>query len=59
MFDDWYMDENNNKRFNGHTGYLNFWPLFLEGALEKPEQVQKLKTTIEKLADPATGLWTK
>lgn len=59
MFDDWYMDENNKKQFNGHTGYLNFWPLFLEGALEKPEQVQKLKTTIKKLADPATGLWTK
>ena len=29
MFDDWYMDESGVKQFEGHTGYLNFWPLFL------------------------------
>jgi len=30
MFDDFYMDKKGNKQFDGHTGYLNFWPLFLD-----------------------------
>ena len=29
MFDEWYLDTNNTKQFDGHYGYLNFWPLFL------------------------------
>jgi hypothetical protein len=29
MYDDFYIDQEGNKQFDGHTGYLNFWPLFL------------------------------
>lgn len=32
MFDEWYIDENGDKKFDGHTGYLNFWPAFLKVA---------------------------
>ena len=30
MFDDFYLDTDGNKQYDGHTGYLNFWPFFLE-----------------------------
>jgi hypothetical protein len=33
MFDDFYIDQEGEKQFDGHTGYLNFWPFFL-GVLE-------------------------
>jgi len=29
IFDDIYRDEQGNMQFDGHLGYLNFWPLFL------------------------------
>lgn len=29
IFDDFYIDTNFTKKFDGHIGYLNFWPFFL------------------------------
>lgn len=29
MFDDFFIDKSGEKQFDGHTGYLNFWPFFL------------------------------
>merc|ERR1719382_127498 len=56
MFDDFYVDTDGNKQFDGHTGYLNFWPLFT-GAIDYTDG-DKFETTVTKLLDPATGLWT-
>ena len=55
MFDDFYIDESGEKQFDGHTGYLNFWPLFLS-VVETSDP--RFETTMQKLIDPATGLWT-
>lgn len=55
MFDDFYIDENGDKQFDGHTGYLNFWPFFLD-AIDTSDA--RFETTVRKLIDPATGLWT-
>ena len=55
MFDEFYMDEAGEKQFDGHTGYLNFWPFFL-GAIDTSDS--RFETTYKKLTDSATGLWT-
>lgn len=55
MFDDFYLDDDNVKQFEGHTGYLNFWPFFLD-AIDTSDA--KFETTVRKLIDPATGLWS-
>lgn len=55
MFDDIYFDESGDKQFDGHTGYLNFWPFFLE-VIDTSDA--RFATTVQKLTDPATGLWT-
>ena len=56
MFDDFYKDQKGDKQFDGHTGYLNFWPLFLD-VIQTDDT--RFETTIRKLIDPATGLWTE
>ena len=56
MFDDFYKDQEGNKQFDGHTGYLNFWPLFLD-VIQTDDT--RFETTIRKLIDPATGMWTE
>jgi len=38
MYDDIYIDESGNKVFDNHTGYLNFWPLFLYAIDPKDER---------------------
>lgn len=55
MYDDIYMD-NHTKKFTNHTGYLNFWPLFLN-AIEPSSP--RFETTVSKLLSPDTGVWTK
>ena len=55
MWDDFYIDENGGKQFEGHTGYLNFWPFFLE-VMDTSDA--RFETTVRKLIDPTTGLWT-
>lgn len=56
MFDDIYQDENGDIQFDGHTGYLNFWPFFLE-ALDPTDE--KFRSLAEKLIDPDFGMWTR
>ena len=29
IYDDWYLNESGEKQFVGHTGYINFFPFFL------------------------------
>jgi len=55
MFDDIYQDENGDMQFDGHTGYLNFWPLFLE-ALEPTDP--RFASLVDKLTDPDFGMRT-
>lgn len=55
MFDDFYMDKSGVKQFDGHTGYLNFWPLFLD-VIDTSDS--RFETTMNKLIDPKTGLWS-
>ena len=55
MWDDFYLDDTGAKQFDGHTGYLNFWPFFLD-AIDTDDA--RFETTARKLIDPATGLWT-
>jgi len=55
MYDDIYIDENGDKVFDNHTGYLNFWPLFLYAIDPKDE---RFEITMKKLIDPDFGLWT-
>jgi hypothetical protein len=49
MYDDFYIDAEGKKQFDGHTGYLNFWPLFLNAIDVKDE---RFKITAQKLIDP-------
>jgi mannosyl-oligosaccharide glucosidase len=55
MFDDIYIDAQGNKQFDGHTGYLNFWPLFLYAVDPSDE---RFEITMRKLIDKDFGLWT-
>lgn len=55
LYDDFYMDTDGEKQFDGHTGYLNFWPFFLNAI---PTDDSRFQTTVEKLIDPEFGLWT-
>lgn len=57
LYDDWYLDETGNKQFVGHTGYLNFFPFFLN--VIPQEYNERFMSTFEKLIDPATGLWSE
>ena len=57
LYDDWYLDETGNKQFVGHTGYLNFFPFFLN--VIPQEYSERFISTFEKLIDPATGLWSE
>ena len=55
MFDDFYIDENGKKTFDGHIGYLNFWPFFLN--ILQPNDSHFI-ITYKKLVDPASGMLT-
>ena len=55
MWDDFYLDTEGVKQYDGHTGYLNFWPLFLN-AIDTSDE--RFEITMNKLLDPTTGLWT-
>lgn len=55
MYDDFYFDQTGEKKFDGHTGYLNFWPLFLR-VIETSDP--RFEITFNKLAATETGLWT-
>lgn len=55
MWDDFYIDTNGEKAFDGHTGYLNFFPLFLN-ALETDDP--RFEITFNKLIANETGILT-
>mmetsp|Transcript_63413 Transcript_63413/g.87599 ORF Transcript_63413/g.87599 Transcript_63413/m.87599 type:complete len:99 (-) Transcript_63413:284-580(-) len=55
MFDDFYIDEAGNKQFDGHTGYLNFWPLFLN-IIDTSDE--RFDIVVSKLIDKDFGMWT-
>lgn len=55
LYDDIYKDENGDMQFDGHIGYLNFWPFFLN-AIEPSDP--RFETTARKLIDPDFGVWT-
>lgn len=55
IFDDIYRDEQGNMQFDGHLGYLNFWPFFLN-VLDP--QDEKFKLTVQTLLDKDSGMWT-
>lgn len=55
MYDDFYVDQDGIKAFDGHIGYLNFWPLFL-GAIETTDP--RFEITFKNLIATKTGLWT-
>jgi len=55
MFDDFYIDQQGEKQFDGHTGYLNFWPFFL-GALETDDP--RFEQTFKKMVAPDSGMLT-
>ena len=56
MYDDFYMDNDGNKQFEGHTGYLNYWPFFLN-AIDTTDD--RFAITVGKLTDPDNGMWTQ
>ena len=53
MFDDFYMDASGVKQFDGHTGYLNFWPFFLD-AIDSNDA--KFALEIKKLGHQSAGV---
>jgi mannosyl-oligosaccharide glucosidase len=55
MYDDFYIDENGVKQFEGHTGYLNFWPFFL-GEIRTHEE--RFEITYKKLIAEDSGMLT-
>ena len=56
MYDDFYIDENGKKQFDGHIGYINFFPFFLDGI--DPDD-DRFETVWQKLIANETGLWTE
>lgn len=56
MFDDFYIDKDGTKKFDGHTGYLNFWPFFLN-VLDPSDE--KFKLSFEKLVAADSCLVTE
>ena len=55
MYDDFYIDKDGKKQFDGHTGYLNFFPLFL-GGIDPSDD--RFETVFQMLISNSTGLWT-
>ncbi len=55
MFDDYYIDANGHKQFDGHLGYLNFWPLFLN-VLDTSDP--RFKITFDHLISADSGMLT-
>lgn len=55
MFDDFYIDEQGVKQFDGHTGYLNYWPFFL-GALETSDP--RFEKSFRSMVDTDSGMLT-
>lgn len=56
VFDDFYMDEDDNKIFVRHLGYLNFFPVFLDVL---PTNSTLFEHLLLKLLDRDNGLWTE
>lgn len=55
LFDEFYFDQGK-KCFDGHFGYLNFFPIFL---MAIPSESKEFEATMEKLLDRNNGIWTK
>jgi mannosyl-oligosaccharide glucosidase len=56
IFDEFYLDANGPKVFDGHLGCLNFWPVFLDALDSDSKQVA---TILRKLLDQNNGTWTE
>jgi mannosyl-oligosaccharide glucosidase len=56
IFDEFYVDNAGSKRWDGHFGYLNLWPLFLNVLDPSSEQFEAM---VRKLLDRDNGIWTK
>lgn len=56
IFDEFYLDASGTKVFDGHLGYLNFWPVFLD-ALDSDSK--QFATVVRKLLDRDNGIWTE
>ena len=55
IFDEFYVDESGVKHFDGHLGYLNFFPFFL-GLLEPSEQ--RFELMARQLLNRDSGIWS-
>ena len=55
LFDEFWYDDRGEKQWNGHFGYLNFWPLFLHAVDTESAQFELLT---QKLLDENNGIWT-
>lgn len=55
IYDEFYFDEANQKQFDGHLGYLNFWPVFLNAV---DSNSTRFETMMRKLIDKDNGIWT-
>ena len=55
IYDDFYINENGKKTFNGHIGYINYFPFFL-GGIDPSED--RFEIVFQSLISNNTGLWT-
>ncbi len=60
QFDDFYLDENNNKVFCGHTGYLQLFPLILDNFENEDFDGKKIfiEAILNLIVDESHGLKT-
>ncbi len=56
IYDDWYIDASGEKQFVGHTGYVNFFPFFLN-IVQADESRGRI--LFDKLVDSETGMWSE
>mmetsp|Transcript_5436 Transcript_5436/g.10217 ORF Transcript_5436/g.10217 Transcript_5436/m.10217 type:complete len:400 (-) Transcript_5436:222-1421(-) len=56
LMDDFYFSKTGEKKFVGHFGYLNFFPLFLHAL---PTDSNEFAGAMSRLLDRGNGMWTK
>ena len=55
IYDEFYYDEQGKKQFDGHYGYLNFWPVFLNAVYTNSPRFEIM---MRKMIDTDNGIWT-
>ena len=58
IYDEFYYDSNGQKQFDGHSGYLNYWPVFLDLDVDAVNN-ERLRSVALKMIDRDNGIWTK